>query len=134
MQNISESAATDVVVVPTKGKGKKRVAADDSIAGDDGEVRMTAAASKDYGIEYAKSGRAECRGCENKILKDELRVKKVSFDSEVGMKYGGQALWHHLDCFVKLRTELGWLGGGKQLPGYAQLKANDKTTVDAALP
>lgn len=110
----------------SKGKSKKRAASDGG--GDE------AGAAKDFGIEYAKSGRAECRGCQMKILKDEVRVKKVSFDSEVGMKYGGQALWHHLDCFEKLRTELGWFAGGDKLPGYAQLSADDQTKVTTTLP
>lgn len=52
--------------VKGKGKGKKRAASN----GDEvGEVKMAAAAAKDFGIEYAKSGRAMCRGCEDKILK-----------------------------------------------------------------
>lgn len=105
-----------------KGKGaKKRGAA--------AEVKMTKEALRDYGIEYAKSGRAECHGCEIKILKDEMRVKKVVFDTEVGMKYGGQPLWHHFECFAKLRTELGWFSGGEQLPGFAALKKDDQTKV-----
>lgn len=49
------------------------------------------------------------------------------------MKYGGQALWHHLDCFAKLRTELGWFSDGTQLPGYADLKKDDQKTVKAAI-
>lgn len=95
---------------------------------------MTKTASRDYGIEYSKSGRAECRGCETKILKDEIRAKKVSFDTEVGMKYGGQPLWHHLDCFAKLRTELGWFAAGNQLPGYSTLRKDDQKQVDDVLP
>lgn len=53
-------------------------------------------------MEYAASGRAVCRGCEIKILKDEVRIKKVDYTTEVGMKYGGQALWHHAECFAKV--------------------------------
>lgn len=129
-----------VVVAPAKvGRGKKRAATDDvdgeaAAAGGDGVVKMAAAAAKDFGIEYAKSGRAVCRGCEDKILKDEVRVKKTSFDSEVGAKYGGQALWHHLECFAKLRAELGWFGAGSQLPDYKKLSAEDRKKVDEALP
>lgn len=135
------------MIVPKKG-GKRA-------ASSDPKVQMSAAAARDYGIEYAKSGRAECRGCQNKILKvtscyaeitishdlyvidyfqDEIRVKKVSFDSEVGMKYGGQPLWHHLDCFAKLRTELGWFSDGAQLPGYKDLKKDDQKKVVSAIP
>lgn len=43
---------------------------------------MTAAASRDYGIEYAKSGRAECRGCNNKILKVNVQTKSLKNNYE----------------------------------------------------
>lgn len=68
-------------------------------------------ATRDFGVEYAASGRATCRGCEIKILKDEVRIKKVVFDTEVGMKYGGQPLWHHVECFAKvdlLQFDIQW--------------------------
>lgn len=123
------SLNASIVIKPAK-KGGKRTAAEASEA----TVQMTSQAAKDYGIEYAKSGRAECRGCEQKIVKDEVRVKKVSFDSEVGMKYGGQPLWHHLDCFAKLRTELGWFSDATQLPGFNVLKVDDQAKAKAALP
>lgn len=87
------AALSSVVVPPAagkgKGKGKKRTA----------EQSM---ALKDFSVEYASSGRATCRGCEIKILKDEVRIKKVDYTTEVGMKYGGQAMWHHAECFAKV--------------------------------
>lgn len=92
------------------------------------------AAVKDFGIEYAKSGRAACRGCELKINKDEVRVCKTVYDTEVGMKYGGQKLWHHLECFAQIRNDLGWLDTGENLPGYKQLKAEEKNKVKQLLP
>ncbi|XP_034111953.2 poly [ADP-ribose] polymerase [Drosophila nasuta] len=91
-------------------------------------------ALKDFGIEYSKSGRASCRGCELKISKDEVRVSKTVYDTEVGMKYGGQKLWHHLECFAKMRSEVGWFDTGENLPGYKQLSAEDKSEVKKYLP
>ncbi|KAM7363583.1 poly-(ADP-ribose) polymerase [Cochliomyia hominivorax] len=91
-------------------------------------------ALKDFGIEYAKSGRAACRGCEQKILKDQIRIRKTVYDTEVGMKYGGQALWHHVECFAQLRGELGWFDTGENLPGFKNLKSEDKSDVKKALP
>ncbi|TMW48487.1 hypothetical protein DOY81_006414, partial [Sarcophaga bullata] len=91
-------------------------------------------AVKDFGIEYAKSGRASCRGCEQKILKDQIRIRKTVYDTEVGMKYGGQPLWHHVECFAQLRGELGWLDTGENLPGFKTLKSEDKADVKKALP
>lgn len=111
-----------VEAAPTgKGKGKKRTA----------EQSM---ALKDFGVEYASSGRAMCRGCEIKILKDEIRIKKVDYTTEVGMKYGGQALWHHAECFAKLRSELGYFEKGESLPGYRNLKKADMETIKKLLP
>uniref|UniRef100_A0AAG5CYC8 Poly [ADP-ribose] polymerase n=2 Tax=Anopheles atroparvus TaxID=41427 RepID=A0AAG5CYC8_ANOAO len=105
----------------SKGKGKKRPAGE-------------ALALKDFGVEYAASGRAICRGCEIKIMKDEVRIKKVSYDTEVGMKYGGQALWHHAECFAKLRSELGYFEKAEVLPGFSMMKPEDQTKLKALLP
>ncbi|XP_058823403.1 poly [ADP-ribose] polymerase [Topomyia yanbarensis] len=113
-----------VVAAPSgkgKGKGKKRTA----------EQGM---ALKDFGIEYASSGRAMCRGCEIKILKDEPRIKKVDYTTEIGMKYGGQALWHHIECFAQVRSELGYFETGEMLPGFRSMKKEDKEKVKNLLP
>lgn len=115
-KKISELSA----VVPSKA-GKKRSNAEKG-------------AMKDFGIEYAKSGRANCRGCEQKILKDQIRIKKVVYDTEVGRKYGGETLWHHVECFAQVRTDLGWLEKGEFLPGFDSLKEEDKSEVKKALP
>ena len=50
------------------------------------------------------------------------------------MKYGGQALWHHVECFAQLRGELGWFDTGENLPGFKTLKSEDKANVKKALP
>lgn len=97
------SQSSSVVAQPSasngaKSKSKKRPA--DTIA------KMTDVASKDFGIEYAVSARAECRGCEIKIPKGEVRIKKIDYNSEVGMKYGGQAMWHHYECFAKVSPKI----------------------------
>lgn len=108
----------------TKGKkGKKRAA----------ESEATSAALNDFGVEYSSSSRAVCVGCENKIMKDDIRVKKVVYDTEVGMKFGGQAKWHHLNCFVTIRSDYGFYLGGEKLPGFSSLSPEDKKTVKNAL-
>lgn len=91
-------------------------------------------AIKDFGIEYAKSSRAACRGCEQKILKDQVRIRKTVYTTEVGMKYGGQPLWHHVECFAQLRGELGWLSKGDCIPGFKSLKKDDQTVILKLLP
>lgn len=80
------------------------------------------------------SGRASCPGCFIKISKDEVRIKKVVHDTEVGMKFGGQALWHHVECFAQLRTELGWFESGDRLPGFKSLNKDDQATVMQHIP
>jgi len=51
-----------------------------------------------FRVEYAKSNRSSCKGCKNKIEKDELRlakmVKNFKFD-------GLMANWYHFDCFFE---------------------------------
>lgn len=66
------------------------------------KIVMSAKALRDFGVEYSKSSRANCCGCRQKIAKSIVRVKKVVYDTEVGMKFGGQALCYHLDCFAKV--------------------------------
>lgn len=117
---LSENSS-EVSAGPNPKKGKKR-----------GTVEVNT--FKDFGIEYAKTSRATCRGCEQKILKGQVRIQKTVFDTEVGMKYGGQPLWHHLECFVHLRSELGWLGSGDCVPGFKGLKKDDQSAVLQLLP
>ncbi|KFB53218.1 AGAP003230-PA-like protein [Anopheles sinensis] len=105
----------------SKAKGKKRSAGE-------------ALSLKDYGVEYAASGRAMCRGCEIKILKDEVRIKKVSYDTEVGMKYGDQPNWFHAECFAKLRSELGYFEKAEVLPGFGSIKPDDQAKLKQLLP
>lgn len=48
--------------------------------------------------------------------------------------YGGQERWHHVECFAKLRNELQFFEAGDALPGFEQLKKEDKEIVLKALP
>uniref|UniRef100_A0A914LP61 Poly [ADP-ribose] polymerase n=1 Tax=Meloidogyne incognita TaxID=6306 RepID=A0A914LP61_MELIC len=51
-----------------------------------------------YGAEYAKSGRATCKGCKEPIEKGALRMS-VRFQSK--FFDGFQDNWHHFECFWK---------------------------------
>lgn len=66
-------------------------------------------------------------------MKNEVRIRKTVFDTEVGMKYGGQPLWHHVECFEKVRGDLGYYAGGDQLPGFSTLKKEDKDLVQKTI-
>lgn len=109
------------VLLPDTGKGKKREASN-------------MGPLSDFGVEYAVSGRAQCVGCRNKIMKDELRVKKIVYHTEVGMKFGGQAFWHHLNCFAVIREDYGFFLSGEKLPGFKHLSEEDQEVVEEALP
>ncbi|PSN54639.1 Poly [ADP-ribose] polymerase [Blattella germanica] len=111
----------DVVDGGGKGKGKKRGATNN-------------VALKDFTVQYAKSGRSTCKGCEEKILKDEVRISKKDFESEGAKMYGGQDRWHHVECFAKLRDELEFWESGEDLPGIKTLKKEDQAMVKQNLP
>ena len=48
--------------------------------------------------------------------------------------YNGIDRWHHLDCFVKLRNELGFFEVGTSLPGAKSLSLEDQNALKIALP
>ncbi|KAK7070987.1 Poly [ADP-ribose] polymerase 1 [Halocaridina rubra] len=81
---------------------------------------------KDYTVEYAKSNRAKCRLCEDKINKDEVRISKKDYDNERAKMYGPQDMWHHVDCFLKRRVELEFFEDAEHIPGFNTLSADDK--------
>ncbi|KAI0222771.1 Poly [ADP-ribose] polymerase 1 [Lamellibrachia satsuma] len=82
-------------------------------------------------MEYAKSGRSTCRGCEEKIAKGEVRISKKDFDGLKAKMYGPQDLWHHVDCFVEKREELGFTTdlNPKDINGFKSLSDCDKELV-----
>lgn len=121
IKNKIESLANAPVVAP-KGKGKKRASG------------ASTGGLGDFTIEYSKSSRATCRGCEQKIMKEEVRISKKDFETDVGKRYGGQDMWHHVECFSKLRATLGFWESGSALPGFNSLKKEDKKVVEGHLP
>lgn len=127
---ILNTGSSSGVVVPqsSKGKGKKRA------NGDTKTSISSAYLLNDFGVEYSASGRATCPGCVQKIPKDVVRIKKVLHDTEIGMKFGGQASWHHVECFAQLRSELGWYESGDKLPGFGKLSKDDQAEVKKNLP
>ncbi|KAJ8308841.1 hypothetical protein KUTeg_013715 [Tegillarca granosa] len=89
----------------------------------------------DFTTEYAKSGKSTCRGCEDKIPKDEVRISKKEYDSVRAKMYGPVDLWYHLDCFVKDRDELefGADMNVEKIKGYNQLKKEDRDLLVSKL-
>lgn len=103
------------------GKGRKRT------KGGDG-------ASGDFRVEYAKSSKSTCKGCDEKIVKNETRISKKDYESAEARRFGGLDRWHHVECFVKLRVDLGYYGAGDELPGAKELSKEDRANLKAALP
>lgn len=90
--------------------------------------------SGDFRVEYAKSSRSTCIGCQEKIIKGETRISKKDYETEEARRYGGLDRWHHVECFAKLRADMGYYGSGDELPGAAQLSKEDRQSLKASLP
>lgn len=111
----------------TKGKAKKRTAAAP-------KVKMASASLTEFQVEYAKSSRSVCCGCQEKIVKGELRIAKMDTEAEEARKFGPIPRWHHVTCFAKLREELLFRESGTLIPGFSALEKEDQKTVKAELP
>ena len=123
--NISEGNGSGDVVDSGKSKGKGRKRA---------STAAVANAVIDFLVEYAKSNRSRCRGCEETIVKGEVRISKKDYESEEAKKFDGIDLWHHTSCFAKLRTELGFYLSGDSLPGAKSLSPEDQKLLKTLLP
>lgn len=85
-------------------------------------------------MEYAKSSRSTCIGCQEKIIKGETRISKKDYETEEARRFGGLDRWHHVECFAKLRADMGYYGGGNELPGFKELSKEDQESLKASLP
>uniref|UniRef100_A0A8C1FZI5 Poly [ADP-ribose] polymerase n=1 Tax=Cyprinus carpio TaxID=7962 RepID=A0A8C1FZI5_CYPCA len=107
----------------TGGKGEQKGAAK-------GEKTLN-----DFAVEYAKSNRSTCKGCEQKIEKDHIRVSKKTVDPEKP-QLGLIDRWYHTGCFVSRREELLFKPeySAAQLKGFAALRDEDKEELKKRLP
>lgn len=87
-------------------------------------------------IERAKSGRAKCRKCKEKIEKDELR-----FGHEIDGQFGEALQWYHLKCAAEktpVDLEATLKEYGDDVPNRAELDdliaANRKNQKPTRLP
>lgn len=97
------------------------------LAGGSGDVSnakngsTSSSGNSDFSVEYAKSNRSTCKGCGEKIAKDEVRISKLD-DNPENQRYGPAPLWHHVDCFIENKKKLQYDGSAKNLPGFEKLK------------
>ena len=137
---------------PLVGKGDQK-------SGAKGEKTLN-----DFAVEYAKSNRSKCKGCEEKIekvtyqfclhdiiircpdallnplmlwpfLQDQIRVSKKTVDAEKP-QLGLIDRWYHTGCFVSRREELVFKPeySAAQLKGFDALRAEDKEELKKRLP
>uniref|UniRef100_A0A674ATG4 Poly [ADP-ribose] polymerase n=1 Tax=Salmo trutta TaxID=8032 RepID=A0A674ATG4_SALTR len=107
-------------------------------AGGKGDVKGGAKGEKtlnDFAVEYAKSNRSTCKGCEQKIEKDQIRVSKKTVDPEKP-QLGLIDRWYHTACFVGRREELVFKPeySATQLKGFNTLRVEDKEELKRRLP
>lgn len=67
------------------------------------------------------------------ISKGEVRVIYISYETEVGERYGGQPISHHVTCFNDIRGDYNYFMSGADLPGYSELEKEDRDTVKNAI-
>ncbi|XP_020837799.1 poly [ADP-ribose] polymerase 1 isoform X1 [Phascolarctos cinereus] len=88
-----------------------------------------------FAVEYAKSNRSACKGCQQKIEKGQVRLSKKMIDPEKP-QLGMIDRWYHPNCFVKCRDELGFLPqySASQFKGFSILQPEDKEALKKQLP
>lgn len=93
-----------------------------------GKDEGASASGSDFSTDYSKTGKSVCRGCDDKISKGEVRLGKTDKESKNAKRFGPQELWHHVDCFVKKREELGFGTemNPEKIAGFSSLKEKDQ--------
>lgn len=64
-----------------------------------------------------------------------MRVAKVDYESDEGRRYGGVPLWHHMECFVKLRNDLEFWQDASTIEGFtSELDKESQEKLLSSLP
>ncbi|KAL3678725.1 hypothetical protein R1sor_021681 [Riccia sorocarpa] len=99
------------------GGGKGSTVEEEDKDADDSEDPGTG----DYACENAKSGRAACKSCSEKISKGEVRMS-----TKVDSRYGKVPAWRHAKCF----HDLGWWKEPiEDMPGFDSLTEDGQKAV-----
>lgn len=110
-----------------KSKSKKRAQPEPS-GSSNGEVSVLVNYD-DFSIEYAKSGRAKCVVCEEKIEKDAVRISKLDYDADTPWQGGPVPRWHHVECFAKAQQKLEFFGQVEKIKDFKLLEKEDQKMV-----
>lgn len=90
-----------------------------------------------FSIEYTKVDRDSCNDCGQYFKRGELRIMRFvpdMNDNEYDDMQSGEAHWYHVACFVRLRSDIGWLCCGGLLPGFTKLSIGDQELVKSQIP
>ncbi|XP_045534618.1 poly [ADP-ribose] polymerase-like [Papilio machaon] len=79
-----------------------------------------------FNIEYSKTSSSTCRHCDQKILKDEIRISKSHYDP----RFGDSLLWFHINCFIVKREDLLFTGNINDIPGFSMINENDQVLIN----
>ncbi|KAG7461078.1 hypothetical protein MATL_G00206140 [Megalops atlanticus] len=137
VQSTADISGFSVLRWEDQEKVKKAMESGGSTAGK-GEQKGAAKGEKtlnDFAVEYAKSNRSTCKGCDQKIEKDQIRVSKKAVDKEKP-QLGLIDRWYHTACFVSRREELAFKPeySAAQLKGFNTLRGEDKEELKQRLP
>lgn len=88
---------------------------------------------ENFGIEYSISCEDMCAMCQELIPRNELRIKKVVYDTETAAKYGKEVLWNHYYCFIMQRDYYGFRLSGEMLPGFQTLRQEHQNEIRESL-
>ena len=94
---------------------------------------------QDFSVNYAPATRDNCIDCHRRFDQNELRIMRVvqtvkSDKNKIDGLKSGQANWYHVACFVRQRSDIGWLRSGDSLPGFKRLLAKDKKLIQNQIP
>ncbi|CAF3934676.1 unnamed protein product [Adineta steineri] len=79
-----------------------------------------------FTVEYAKSNRSKCHGCELLIVKETLRLSRKNYTSKRARCYGPTDDWYHLQCFHQMKKDLGFSGVAQSFVGFVDLNDEDQ--------
>ena len=87
-----------------------------------------------YGIEYSTTNDDKCAVCKEEILRNEIKIKKTVYDTEIADQFGKEIQLNHMHCFVMQRDLFKFQFGGNKLPGFSSLQAAHQVYISEVLP
>ncbi|XP_047111311.1 DNA ligase 3 isoform X3 [Schistocerca piceifrons] len=106
---------------------------DESMGGEGGDAPQME--DKKFFVDRAKSGRATCRKCKQKLEAGGLRIAKAGHNP---FGPGLMKLWHHVPCmfevFAKQRASTARINSPDDVAGWSDLDEDDRNHILSFLP